>query len=225
MNVLLIEDESKVANFIEKGLSENGYHVTISYDGKTGKRMAGQEDFDIIILDVMLPYINGFDLCKQLRSEKINVPILILSALGTIDDKIEGFEHGADDYLVKPFHFKELLLRLQALSRRNNANVFEEAPLISGDIYLDRERKIAKRGDKEIILTAKEYALLELFMQNKNKVLSRSFIAERVWGNAFDVSSNLIDVYINYLRNKIDKGFDHKTVHTVVGMGYTFKQW
>lgn len=224
MNVLLIEDESKVANFIEKGLSENGHHVTISYDGNTGKRMAQQEDFDIIILDVMLPYINGFELCKQLRAEKINVPILILSALGTIDDKTEGFEHGADDYLVKPFHFKELLLRINALSRRNNSNVFEEAPLISGDIYLDRERKIAKRGDKEIVLTAKEYALLELFMQNKNKVLPRSFIAERVWGNAFDVSSNLIDVYINYLRNKIDKGFDYKTVHTVVGLGYTFKQ-
>lgn len=224
MNVLLIEDESKVANFIEKGLIENGFNVTVSYDGNTGRRMAKQQDFDAIILDVMLPYINGFEICKELRSEKIYTPVLILSALGTIDDKIEGFEKGADDYLVKPFHFKELLLRLNALTRRKNANIFEEPLLEFGDILLDREQKIAKRNNKEIPLTAKEYALLELFLLNTNKVLSRSFIIERIWGNDYDSSSNLVDVYINYLRNKIDKGFDNKMLHTVVGMGYTLKQ-
>ena len=223
MNVLLIEDEAKVAEFIKKGLSENGYNITVSYDGYTGMKMALQEDYDAIILDVMIPSVNGLELCKKLRAEKLTVPVLMLSALGTIEDKIEGFEHGTDDYLVKPFHFKELLLRLQALTRRNNANVSLESPLSFGDIFLDRERKIAKRNNKEIILTAKEYALLELFLQNGNKVLSRSFIAERVWGNDFDVSSNLIDVYINYLRNKIDKGFGHKMIYTIVGMGYSMK--
>lgn len=224
MNVLLIEDEAKVADFLKKGLTENGYHVTVSYDGDTGKRMAMQEDHDVIILDVMLPGVNGFELCKQIRSEKITVPVLMLSALGSIDDKVEGFEKGADDYLVKPFHFKELLLRLQALTRRNNLDVSAEAPLTFGDIYLDREKKTAKRNNREIILTAKEYSLLQLFILNSNKVLSRSFIAERIWGNDFDVSSNVIDVYINYLRNKIDKGFENKMIHTVVGMGYTMKE-
>jgi two-component system, OmpR family, copper resistance phosphate regulon response regulator CusR len=224
MNVLLIEDEPKVVEFIRKGLTENGCNVTVSYDGKTGKRMAIQEDYDVIILDIMLPSINGLEVCEQLRKEQVRVPIIMLSALGTVDDKVEGLQRGADDYMVKPFHFKELLSRIHALTRRNNKNIYTTSSLSFADLHLDRERKIAIRGKKEIILTAKEYGLLELFIVNSNRVLSRSFIAEKVWGNDFDASSNVIDVLINYLRNKIDKGFPNKLIHTVVGMGYSMKE-
>jgi two-component system, OmpR family, copper resistance phosphate regulon response regulator CusR len=224
MNVLLIEDEPKVVEFIRKGLTENGCNVTVSYDGKTGKRMAIQEDYDVIILDIMLPSINGLEVCEQLRQEQVRVPIIMLSALGTVDDKVEGLQRGADDYMVKPFHFKELLSRIHALTRRNNKNIYTTSSLSFADLHLDRERKIAIRGKKEIILTAKEYGLLELFIVNSNRVLSRSFIAEKVWGNDFDASSNVIDVLINYLRNKIDKGFPNKLIHTVVGMGYSMKE-
>jgi DNA-binding response OmpR family regulator len=224
MNVLLIEDEPKVAEFIKKGLIENSFNVTVSYDGSTGKRIALQEDFDVIILDVMLPSINGFDLCKQLREQQVSSPILILSALGTVDDKVEGFQKGADDYLVKPFHFKELLHRLQALTRRHYKQARVSPDLSFAGITLDQDKKIARRDGKEIVLTAKEYALLELFILNNKRVLSRSFIGEKVWGNNFDSASNVVDVYINYLRNKIDKGFSEKLIHTVIGMGYIMKQ-
>ena len=223
MNVLLIEDEAKVADFIKKGLSENGYNVTVSYDGVTGKRMALQEDYDLIIMDVMLPSINGFELCRQLRAERMGSPILMLSALGTVDDKVKGFEEGADDYLVKPFYFKELLYRLRSLTRRYRRSPEVNTNLSYCDVTLDWEKRVAKRGDREIVLTAKEYALLELFLRNNRKVLSRSFIAEKVWGNDFDPSSNIVDVYINYLRNKIDKGFSSKLIHTVIGVGYIMK--
>jgi two-component system, OmpR family, copper resistance phosphate regulon response regulator CusR len=186
--------------------------------------MAIQEDYDVIILDIMLPSINGLEVCEQLRKEQVRVPIIMLSALGTVDDKVEGLQRGADDYMVKPFHFKELLSRIHALTRRNNKNIYTTSSLSFADLHLDRERKIAIRGKKEIILTAKEYGLLELFIVNSNRVLSRSFIAEKVWGNDFDASSNVIDVLINYLRNKIDKGFPNKLIHTVVGMGYSMKE-
>lgn len=225
MNILLVEDESKVSEFIKKGLTENGFNVTVSYDGDTGKRMALQEDFDVIVLDVMLPNLNGFDLCRQLREHHVTSPILLLSALGSVDDKVEGFQKGADDYLVKPFHFKELLHRLQALARRHYKQGQMASPELSfASITLDQDKKIARREGKEIVLTAKEYALLELFILNNNRVLSRSFIAEKVWGNNFDSSSNVVDVYVNYLRNKIDKGFSDKLLHTVIGMGYIMKQ-
>lgn len=224
MNVLLIEDEAKVAQFISKGLAENNINVTLSYDGETGKRMALQSEFDVIIMDVMLASINGFELCKQLRNKQVTTPILILSALGTLDDKIEGFKNGADDYLVKPFHFKELLARLHALARRNAPFPITTNNISFSDILLDNQKKIAKRNGMEISLTAKEFALLELFILNNNRVLSRSFIAEKVWGNDFDSNSNVVDVYVNYLRNKIDKNFDRKLIHTVIGMGYIMKE-
>jgi two-component system, OmpR family, copper resistance phosphate regulon response regulator CusR len=224
MQILLVEDEPKIAAFIQKGLSENGYELTIAYDGKLGLSMALQGDYDLIILDIMLPFINGLDVCKQLRAEDVNTPILMLTALGTLDDKVTGLQQGADDYLVKPFHFKELIARIQALTRRKFQQNTSTNTLRVADLLLDRNSKYVQRDNKEIALTAKEYALLEMFMQNNNRLLSRSAIAEHVWGYDFDSNSNVIDVYINYLRNKIEKEFSSKLIHTIVGMGYIMKE-
>jgi len=224
MQILLVEDEPKIVAFIQKGLSENGYTLTIAYDGRSGLSMALQHDYDVIILDIMLPFINGLEICKQIRQESIHTPILMLTALGTLDDKVQGLQNGADDYLVKPFHFKELIARIQALTRRKNQPAAGNNTLQFADLLLNRNKKNAHRGNKEIVLTAREYALLELFMLNTNRVLSRSEIAEQVWGYDFDSSSNVIDVYINYLRNKIEKGFSSKLIHTIVGMGYILKE-
>ena len=224
MQLLLVEDEPKIAAFIQKGLNEIGYELTIAYDGKLGLNMALQGDYNIIILDVMLPVINGLEVCKKIREQGINTPILMLTALGTLDDKVHGLQMGADDYLVKPFHFKELTARIQALTRRQYHQIPNNNTLKIADLVLDRNRKSAQRDNKEIILTAKEYALLEMFMQNSNRVLSRSDIAEQVWGYDVDPGSNVIDVYINYLRNKIEKGFSSKLIHTIVGMGYIMKE-
>ena len=224
MHLLLVEDEPKIAAFIQKGLNEAGYELTIAYDGKLGLNMALHGDYDIIILDIMLPVINGLDICKEIRSEGINTPILMLTALGTLDDKVHGLQQGADDYLVKPFHFKELIARIQALMRRQYQQVIASNTLQVADLVLDRNRKFVQRDNKEIVLTAREYALLEMFMKNRNRILSRNDIAEHVWGYDFDSSSNIIDVYINYLRNKIEKGFSSKLIHTIVGMGYIMKE-
>ena len=224
MRLLLVEDEPKIAAFIEKGLNENGDEVTIAYDGKSGERMALQSEFDIIILDVMLPFVSGLEICKSIREKGINTPVLMLTALGTVEDKVHGLQQGADDYLVKPFHFKELIARIQALARRQNQQATANNELHIADLSLNRASKIVLRENKEITLTAKEYALLEMFMQNTNRVLSRGDIAERVWGYDFDSGSNVIDVYINYLRNKIEKGFSSKLIHTIVGMGYVMKE-
>jgi len=212
MNILLVEDEPKVAEFIKKGLKEQQYNVELAYDGILGERMALENEYDLIILDLVIPGINGIELCKRIRKYKIDLPILMLTALGTTKDKVTGFESGADDYLVKPFHFEELLVRIKALGRRRN--------LISpGTIY----KRTVHRAGKEIILTGKEFSLLELMIVNKNRVLSRIYIAENVWGINFDRGTNFIDVYINYLRAKIDKGFNEPLIHTVIGMGYVLK--
>jgi DNA-binding response OmpR family regulator len=224
MHLLLVEDEIKIAAFIQKGLTENGIEVKIAYDGNNGLKMALQKDFDLIILDVMLPGINGFEICAQIRQKGIDTPILMLSALGTLDDKVQGLQQGADDYLVKPFHFKELIARINALIRRKNQQFASNNILHIADLFLDRNRKFVHRDNKEIILTAREYALLEMFMLNTHRLLTRNDIAEQVWGYDFDSSSNVIDVYINYLRNKVDKGFSTKLIHTVVGMGYIMKE-
>ena len=224
MHLLLIEDEPKIASFIQKGLHENGHETTIAYDGQSGLSMALQNDYDVIILDIMLPFINGRDICKKLRSQGVDTPILMLTALGTLDDKVQGLQSGADDYLVKPFRLKELIVRIQALKRRQNYGIKQDNTLQVADLVLDRNGKFAIRGDKEITLTAKEYALLEMFMQNYNRLLSRSDMAEQVWGYDFDSGSTVINVYVNYLRNKIDNGFSKKLIHTVVGMGYIMKE-
>ena len=223
MKILLVEDEPKVADFIKKGLEEQNHHIEVAYDGRYGEKMALENEYDLIILDVILPYINGLEVCKSIRRFKADVPILMLTALSTIEDKVSGFNSGVDDYLVKPFHFEELLMRINALGRRKTLS-FPGVTYTAGDLEMDGYKKIVKRAGKEIILTAKEFCMLELLMVNKNRVMSRAHIAESVWGIDFDRGTNAIDVYINYLRNKIDKGFDRKLIHTVIGMGYVLKE-
>ena len=222
MNILLIEDEPKVAAFIKKGLEEQLNNITLAYDGSTGSKLALEQDFDLIIMDVVLPEINGFDLCKQIRKYKKELPILMLSALGTVSDKVKGLENGADDYLTKPFHFDELLARIRALDRRRS-NVLPDTIYQVDDLQMDCYRKTVTRAGKDIQLTVKEFTLLEVLMFNKNRVLSRVYIAESVWGINFNRGTNLIDVYINYLRSKIDKGHPKQLIQTVIGMGYVLK--
>lgn len=222
MNILLVEDEPKVASFIKKGLEEQLHKVEVAYDGNLGRKLALENDFQLIILDVILPHINGLELCKQIRQFKKEVPILMLSALGALNDKVQGLENGADDYLTKPFHFEELLARIRALDRRRNI-VLPGTIYKVDDLEIDCHRKIVTRAGNMILLTVKEFTLLEVLMYNKNRVLSRIYIAESVWGINFDRGTNLIDVYINYLRTKIDKGYSKQLVHTVIGMGYVIR--
>lgn len=222
MNILLIEDDTQVASFIKKGLNEQGYIVTVAYDGQTGKSIAVEQEFDLVILDVMLPLFNGYEVCKYIKQEKEDLPVLMLTALGTVQNKIEGFESGADDYLPKPFHFDELIARIKALVRRQKVIIQSKTHTIA-DLVIDLRKKTVSRAGKEILLTAKEYTLLELLMANQGRILSRAFIMESVWGINFNRGTNLIDVYINYLRTKIDKEHSKKLIHTIVGMGYVLK--
>ncbi|ATL47505.1 DNA-binding response regulator [Chitinophaga caeni] len=225
MKILLIEDEPKVAAFIRQGLEEHQHQVDVAYDGLTGEKAALQQDYDIAIIDVMLPYKNGLELAEIIRKET-PIMIIMLTALNTTQDVVSGLRAGADDYLAKPFHFAELLARIEALARRKNTviNPNNNHLLKYEDLSLDTHSKMAYREDQEIKLTAREYALLELFMKNTHKVLSRMTIAEYVWGLDFDTGTNTIDVYINYLRNKIDKGFSGgQLIHTVIGMGYMMR--
>jgi len=219
----LVEDEQKVAAFICKGLEENGYKVSSAKDGHTARAMLAGNEFDVLILDIMLPDINGIELCRQIRQEDTRTPILMLTALDQVQNKVSGLKAGADDYLVKPFHFSELLARIEALLRRQNAFAMEEHTLVFDDLKLDTWSNAAERAGTHITLTAKEFTLLELFMRHPNKVLSREYIAEQVWNIDFDTGTNFIDVYVNYLRNKIEKGFKSKLIHTVIGMGYILK--
>jgi len=222
MNILLVEDEPKVAEFIKKGLKEQGHNIDVAFDGLFGEKMALENEYDIVILDVILPYVNGIELCKRIKSMKMDVPVLMLTALSTTQDKISGFDAGADDYLAKPFHFEELIARIKALGRRKLLSSPAMVYHIK-DLEVDTYRKTVKRNNKEVVLTAKEFALLELLIVNKNRVLSRAYIAETVWGIDFNRGTNVIDVYINYLRSKIDKGFNDHLIHTVIGMGYVLK--
>lgn len=224
MNVLVIEDEPKVASFIKQGLEEQSVSVALADDGNKGYTMAKSKDFDVIIMDVMLPYINGFDLCKTLRNDGMLTPVLMLTALNTTDEKVKGFDCGADDYLVKPFDFKELTARIKALKKRKNEIVQKAQILKVADLTLDMDARVVKREGKRIDVTQKEYALLEYMMKNTNKVISRNEIAQHVWGVDFDTRTNVIDVYINFLRKKVDKDHKVKLIHTVIGMGYTIKE-
>ncbi|MEC5144082.1 response regulator transcription factor [Chitinophaga sp. 212800010-3] len=225
MKILVIEDENKVGAFIKRGLEEHNHQVEICIDGIAGQQAALEQDFDLIILDLMLPGINGLALCKNLRALDVSTPILMLTALNATQDIVDGLNSGADDYLAKPFHFSELVARINALSRRKNQFHQEQAVISFAGLQLNTHTKTATREGQEITLTAKEYALLELLMRNTGKVLSRALISEAVWGLEFDTGTNTIDVYVNYLRNKIEKGFaGEKLIHTVVGMGYIMKQ-
>lgn len=220
MNILIIEDEVKVAAFLKKGLEEQGYRADIAYDGMMGEKMALQGVYDIVLLDLILPHINGLELCRRIRSFSQTIPILMLTALGTTEDKVTGFDAGADDYLAKPFEFRELLARIKALTKRTTGVQHKSGSLQVFDLELDQNRKIVKRGDKIIPLTAKEYSLLEYMMINRGRVLSRVEIAEHVWDINFDTGTNVVDVYINILRKKIDKDFEKKLIHTRIGLGY-----
>lgn len=222
-HICLIEDEQKVSAFICKGLEEHGYTVKTAGDGRTAQKLLQQEQFDLLIMDVMLPDTNGIELCRHIRQTDSDTPILMLTALNQVHDKVSGLKAGADDYLVKPFHFSELLARLEALMRRNKSAEGNHS-LVFDDLKLDTWSKTAERDGKKITLTAKEYTLLELFMQNPNKILSREYIAEKVWEIGFDTGTNFIDVYVNYLRKKVEKDFKNKLIHTVIGMGYILKQ-
>jgi len=221
--VCLVEDEQKVSAFICKGLEEHGYKVKIARNGEEAKSVIASADFDLLILDIMLPDINGIELCRQVRLFNTAAPILMLSALDQVQNKVEGLKAGADDYLIKPFHFSELLARMEALLRRKNISPKEDHIIEFDDLKLDTWSNIAERAGRQIALTAKEYTLLELFMRNPNKILSREYIAEKVWGIDFDTGTNFIDVYVNYLRKKIEKDFKKKLIHTVIGMGYTLR--
>ncbi|RKR82959.1 DNA-binding response OmpR family regulator [Mucilaginibacter gracilis] len=222
--ICLVEDEHKVAAFIKNGLEENEYLVNVATDGARGIELIDSNNYDLLILDIMLPLVTGIDVCKHVRQTNPHIPILFLSAIGAVEDKVLGLKAGADDYLVKPFHFTELLARIEALLRRQTIDRPEAEILKFADLELDTASKAARRNGKSITLTAKEYALLELFLRNQGKILSRQFIAERVWGIGFDTGTNFIDVYISFLRNKIEKGFDGKLLHTAIGMGYILKQ-
>ncbi|MGD0756390.1 MAG: response regulator transcription factor [Bacteroidales bacterium] len=222
MKILIVEDERKVASFIKKGLEENNYDAEIAYDGLSAEKLAQQYKYDLFILDIIIPGISGLELCKRLKKMNSNIPVLMLTALGTTDDKITGFDAGANDYLVKPFEFRELLARVKVLVRKPEQLPETVNVLAVGDLELDLEKKVAHRGNSYIELTAKEFSLLEYFMRNSGRVLSRIDIAEKVWDIKFDFGTNVVDVYVNFLRKKIDKGHDKKMIHTRVGFGYVF---
>jgi two-component system, OmpR family, copper resistance phosphate regulon response regulator CusR len=223
MNILLIEDETNVSAFIKKGLEEESFHVDVAFDGYTGKRLALQEEYDLILLDIILPQINGLEVCRMLREEKIDTPILMLTALGSTDNIVVGLKSGADDYLIKPFKFKELLARINALIRRHQNKIINPVFRFA-DLELNDSTKEVKRNGQIIKLTAREFTLLQYFIKNLGIVKSRTQILESVWGNTYFNNSNVVDVYVNYLRNKIDKDFSSKLIHTVTGMGYIFKE-
>jgi len=223
MKILVVEDEVSVSSFIKKGLEEQGHEIVQAYDGALGLRMAQQQDFNLIILDIILPGMNGIDVCRNLRAAgNVTVPILMLTALGTADDVVEGLNAGADDYLPKPFQFKELVARVRALGRRKNLD-HGGTVLKVADLELNLDAKSVVRNGQSIKLTAREFNLLEYLLRNKGRVVSRVDILENVWEVNFDLGTNVIDVYVNYLRKKIDKDFEPKLIHTVIGMGYVLK--
>ena len=223
--ILIIEDEKKIATTLKKGLTENGYHVDLAFDGLIGKRLFESNNYDLLILDINLPGMNGYELCKAIRNTNQHIPIIMLTAMNTTEDKIEGFDNGTDDYIIKPFEFKELLVRIRALLKRTMNKQLPTGNILKvADLEMNLDTKEVKRADQPITLTAKEFQLLEYFMRNRNRVLSRADIAERVWEIDFDTQTNVIDVYVNYLRNKIDKKFDTRLIHTQVGMGYIMKE-
>jgi heavy metal response regulator len=224
MRILVVEDEKKLATFTKRGLKEEGYAVDVALDGEEGYNLAtiNMNEYDLIILDVVIPKIDGITLCKKLREEKINTPILMLTGKDTVKDKVAGLDSGANDYLTKPFAFEELLARVRAITRRKNEK--NVTKLVVGDLELDLLTHKVARAGKEIILTTKEYSLLEYLMQNAGNVVTRTMISEHVWDINFDSYTNVIDVYINYLRNKIDSNFNSKMLHTIRGRGYILKK-
>lgn len=226
MKILLIEDEAAVISLIERGLKEKGFEVSIAMDGNTGLEMVRHHEFNMVILDIMLPGMNGIQVCKEMRSSGIEIPVLMLTALGSTENIVTGLDSGADDYMVKPFKITEIVARINALGRRMVRNqAAPEANLLQiSDLRLDTDAKIALRGNEVISLTSTEYKLLEFFMKNQSRVLSRMEILENVWDIDFNLGTNVVDVYVNYLRKKIDKNKSDKLIHTMIGMGYMMKE-
>jgi two-component system, OmpR family, copper resistance phosphate regulon response regulator CusR len=221
MKVLVVEDEPQVSNFIRQGLEEQAFEVDVAYDGHIAERLAINRDYSVILLDIIIPGMNGFELCKVIKKNKPDVPVLMLTTLGMTEDKVTGFAAGADDYLLKPFEFVELIARIRALSRRVGTTSVSTGNLLRyHDLQLNLEKKMAYRSEQAIKLSAKEFLLLEYFLRNSGRVISRAELAENIWGLKFDTGTNVVEVYINMLRNKIDKDFDRKLLHTRIGMGY-----
>lgn len=222
MRILVVEDEKKVAGFIKRGLEEEEFLVDVAHDGEEGVRMAMDVDYDLILMDVMLPKMDGLSAIKEIRARNNRTPVLCLTAKDNVDDIVAGLDSGSDDYLTKPFAFAELISRAKALIRRGSQD--RGAELVFADLRLDPVGHKVWRGNQEIELTAKEYSLLEFFMRNPNQALTRTMIAEHVWDYTFDTFTNIIDVYVNYLRKKIDRDFDNKLIQTVRGVGYILKE-
>lgn len=219
--ILIIEDESRVAELLKKGLEENGYQTMVAYDGAMGLRLFQSNEFQLVISDIILPKLDGFELCKEIRKSNNHIPILMLTALGSTDDKLEGFDAGADDYMTKPFDFRELIARVKVLLKRDVGNISKPPEQISySDLSINLNLQEVKRQDTPIKLSPKEYNLLVYMVENAERVISRVEIAEKVWNTHFDTGTNFIDVYINYLRKKIDKEFDKKLIHTKPGIGF-----
>ncbi|GAA4341889.1 response regulator transcription factor [Mucilaginibacter gynuensis] len=222
MKILLVEDEPKLVSIIKRDLTAEGHEISVALDGITGLGMAIKADFDLIILDIMLPGMNGLEVCKNLRNANQSASILILTALGTTENIVVGLDSGADDYMVKPFSLDELNARIRTLTRRKSGYQ-ESNTLRVADLEINTSSKAVKRGDKVIELTATEYRLLEFLVKNRNRMLSRIEILENVWNIDFNMGTNVVDVYVNYLRKKVDRDFDLKLIHTVVGMGYILR--
>lgn len=217
--ILIVEDEVRLAEILKMQLDDSGYLVDIAYDGYIGKEMADKKLYNLIILDINLPLLNGYDLCKEIRKSNSNVPIIMLTALGTTDNKVTAFDAGADDYILKPYDYRELLARINVFLRRP-ASIIHSEKLKLADLEMDVPTKTVYRGKTRIELTSKESSLLETFLRNKGKLLSREYIIEEVWGIDFDPGTNIIDVYVNYLRKKIDRDFEPKLIHTKFGFGF-----
>lgn len=225
IKILIVEDEQKIADTLKFGLGENGFEVEVAYDGKLGYRLFSVQDFDLVILDINLPGMNGYEVCKAIRLLNEQVPVIMLTSMSALNDKIEGYDAGADDYIVKPFEFRELLLKIRALLKRTLGPQIPVGNVLKlSDLEMNLDNKEVKRDSAKIQLTAKEFQLLEYLLRNKNRVVSRADIAINVWDMDFDTNTNVIDVYISYLRNKVDKNFEQKLIQTQVGMGYILKE-
>jgi DNA-binding response OmpR family regulator len=224
IRILLAEDEKKIADVLKKGLTEQQFHVELAYDGIIAQKILDNHSFNLVILDINLPGMNGYELCRYIRSRDEKIPVIMLTALNSLTDKLEGFDAGADDYIIKPFDFKELLVRIRALLKRIYQQVPSGNVLKVSDVVMNLENKEVKRNGKVISLTAKEFQLLEYFVRNKNRVVSRADIALNVWDIDFDTKTNVIDVYVNFLRKKLEKDNLPRLIHTQVGMGYILKE-
>ncbi|MDO8641321.1 MAG: response regulator transcription factor [Nitrosarchaeum sp.] len=217
--ILIVEDEQRLAQILKKNLEESGFKVEVAYDGYIGKQLIEQNSYNIIILDINLPQLNGFELCREIRKTNSNIPIIMLTAMGTTNNKITGFDAGADDYILKPVDYRELLARVNVFLRRSTS-IKESEKLTIADLEINLDTKTIIRAGKKIELTSKEFALLVFFLKNKNKILSREYTIQQVWDIEFDTGTNIIDVYVNYLRKKIDRDFEPKLIHNRFGFGY-----